>query len=148
MGFGPRFEIPHTVDGKPCTIVMRGQQPGDAEALADMMDDYTVQRFMLIRASFGLKDEEEWLESTRTNRAVTSWLISVIQDDKEVLIGNTALRQLDCNRLASGILLAKPEYWGKGIASLTHRLRTWYAFAELGAYAIESDYIADNVASG
>lgn len=151
--FGPRFEMAHTMildeeQHGSFKIVMRGPQDGDAEALASLMGSYTTQQFMLMRGTKTVKDEEEWLEKVRTNNDEVSWLISVVMADKETLIGTTHLRTVDDYRLASGILLADQDWWGKGIATLTHKFRTWYAFREMGAYSIESNFIWDNLASG
>lgn len=148
MGFGPRFEAEHTVGSESFTVIMRGYSEGDAMVLAGMLDDYRMQQFVHLSGSPTVKDEEEWLERVRTSKDQTIWMICVRQQDEETLVGSTSLAWSGSQRLCSGILLSNTAWWGKGIASLTHRFRTWYAFRELGAYAIDSGYVADNVASG
>lgn len=146
--FGPRFEIPNTVGDESFTVVMRGTKPGDAEALSELLGDYTAQQFILMSGTPTIKDEEEWLERIRTDQFSTTWLIDVVQGNKEEFVGTTGLHHDHANFLSSGILLANKAWWGKGIATLTHQFRTWFAFRELGAYAIASSYAADNEASG
>ncbi len=145
--FGPRFEVEQANAGQPFTIVMRGPQPGDAEKLSSLLCNYRVNEFITIGGSMTIKDEEEWLEKARTDQGVVEWLVAVKQDDKEELIGVTGLGRRSAHYYESGIVLADTNWWGKGIASVTHRFRTWYAFNELGLYGIDSGYRDGNTAS-
>ncbi|WP_427923855.1 GNAT family N-acetyltransferase [Streptomyces sp. cg40] len=149
MGFGPRFEIPHTIDGEKVVVVMRPAHDGDAEKMAALLQDFTVQQFLYIQGGVTPKDEAEVFERARTSREQVLWIVSLVRDtESESIVGMTSLRKHRGNRYTSFIVLADRNHWGKGIARLTHQLRTWYAFCELGAYAIKSGYIEDNVSSG
>lgn len=148
MGFGPRFEIPHIVDDKPITVIMRAPQDGDAAALAAMLDDYIVHQFIEMDGSPTPKDEEEWLEKVRQDHDNFVWLVSVKHGEGEELVGTTNLYNKGWNRLTSGIVFGARQWWGKGIASKTHEFRTWFAFMQIGAYAIDSVFCETNVASG
>lgn len=133
MGFGPRFEVDHTVNDELFTVVMRGYAEGDATAMADMLDDYRMQQFVLLSGSPTAQDEQDWLEGIRHNQDVIQWMVSVRCENKEILVGTTGLRKtVRAGWLSSGILLCNTKWWGKGIASTTHRFRTWYAFRERG----------------
>ncbi len=149
MSFGPQFEIPHQIDGQPVTVVMRHAKDGDASKLAELLTDFGVQQFVNLSGGPTAKDEEEFLEDARTRKDGWLWVVAVrYEDGREELVGTTGLSRQPSNWLTSGILLSNRRLWRKGIAGVTHRLRTWYGFCELGAYAIESAYIEENVGSG
>jgi RimJ/RimL family protein N-acetyltransferase len=148
MGFGPRFELPHKVGSQDVTVVMRPAREGDGADMARYLEDFTVQQFVLLQGGMTPRDEDDYLEKARTNADVILWVVTVKDGDTETLVGVTGLVRQAGNRLSSGILFANRDYWQQGIAGLTHRLRTWYAFCELGAYAINSSYVEENAASG
>lgn len=148
MGYGPYFEIPHVIDGETVTVVMRPVREGDGKTYAKLLEDFTVQQYVSMQGGPTPKDEEGYFERTRTDDASIFWMITLQRGQQEELVGSTSLHLRTGNRLTSGILLANRPLWGKGIAGLTHRLRTWYAFRELGAYAIDSEYVDVNIGSG
>lgn len=149
MGFGPRFEIPHRIDNQDLTVIMRPAQNGDAAEMARLLGDFTVQQFVYIQGGMTPRDEEEFFEKVRTSRDQVLWVISVKHTDEiEPVIGITSLLKQRGNRYRSYIILANRAFWGKGIATVTHQFRTWYAFCELGAYAVNSSYFDGNGHSG
>lgn len=152
MGFGPRFDVSHTLGkgdaAREVIVTMRPAREGDGADLARYLEDFTVQQFVMLQGGPTVRDEDEWLERTRANADIIAWIVTVTDGEQETLVGTTALQRQPGNRLTSGILFANRALWGQGIASLTHRLRTWYAFCELGAYAIGSAYVEENQASG
>jgi RimJ/RimL family protein N-acetyltransferase len=149
MGFGPRFEIPYRIDNQDVTVVMRPAQDGDAVEMARLLGDFTVQQFVYIQGGMTPKDEEEFFEKVRTSRDQILWVVGVQHaDETETVVGITSLLKQRGNRYSSYIILANRALWGKGIAKLTHHFRTWYAFCELGAFAINSSYFDSNGHSG
>lgn len=148
MGFGPRFEIPHRIRGCPVVITMRPARDGDAEGLASLRAGYATQQFVFARGGKCVKDEEEFLEQARVSRNEILWVVGLERENEaESIAGITRLASHRGNRFRSFTLLSNRALWNCGIATATHKLRTWYAFSELGANALNSSYIEHNVGS-
>lgn len=143
--FGHTFVIPHGA----YQIVMRKPGENDAQILSSYMDDYIASQFVIVNSAMTLQDEVEWLEKTRKDRDSFVWMVDLVKDGEQpILAGVTSLHCHGTNHWSSGMFLSNRELWGLGIASMTHKLRTWFAFAELGAYFITSSFVNDNPASG
>ncbi len=143
--------MPHRCDKQDVTLIMRPAQDGDAARLAELLGDFTVQQFLFLQGGPTTQDEQDFLERLRTTSEEIVWMVALRREAEgpEEFVGLTSLRrQRNNSRLTSGINLANRTLWGKGIAGATHVLRTWYAFCELGAYAIDSSYVEVNEASG
>ena len=65
------------------------------------------------------------------------------------LIGNAALDHIDWRnrRAESGIVIGEKDEWGKGYAGEAMRLRTRYAFRELGLETVTTRVVLANAAS-
>lgn len=143
--FGHTFVIPREND----RLVMRKAHESDAVIVADQLDDYITGQFVIISSAPTIKDEEEWIEKTSKDKDSYVWMIDYIKNGHEpVLAGVTSLHRQSQYHWSSGILLSNRSLWGLGIASTTHKIRTWFAFAELGAMFITSGHIVENAASG
>lgn len=88
---------------------------------------------------------EEWLERAAKDESEVTWGISV----RGRVIGTTTLGPIDWrNRHAySRLLIGDRSAWGKGFATEAVRLRTWFAFSQLGLQKLMSSVLADNVAA-
>lgn len=148
--YGPRYEFAHeSRAGERMSIAMRPAQDGDPAAFAPMMSDPAVQAYLGRQTGQTIRDEEEFFDRMRTDKDSYLWVIEVtLEGAGAETIGCTSLHTRMGNRFGSGYVCGRPEYWNRGIASATHRLRTWYAFCERGAYAIDSSYADANEFSG
>ncbi len=102
--------------------------------------------FYLARISpFGAKEEEEGLD--RVSRSETDVVWSIFAGDQ--LVGSTGLHQIhwQSRHAMSGIGIGERSFWGQGIATEAMRLRTRYAFEELGLEKVITNAFVENVAS-
>lgn len=106
--------------------------------------DVDVTRYMLVRFPASLQQEEEWYTSMARSTSDVVWNIVV---DGEI-IGNTGIHSIDwiSRHGSTGSVIGNRSMWGKGYGSESVRLRTAYAFEELGLERLESESFADNVA--
>lgn len=114
------------------------------------MQQASVTKYLSFRTAPVEQDEEEWFETTRQDSTSVVWGIYVLEDGHRKLIGNTALNSIKLghtHQATSGFIIFDKAYWGKGIASTTHKARTWYAFTQLGLTRIKSAVVHGNIAS-
>jgi RimJ/RimL family protein N-acetyltransferase len=120
------------------------------EFVAPGMQQASISRYLRRRAAPVLEDELDWFEKTRSEVSSLVWGIYIIDGDKRILIGDTALQDITDDHFiqsVSGSMIFKKEYWGRGIASAIHKARTWYVFYHLGHDRIKSAVVHGNVAS-
>jgi Acetyltransferases, including N-acetylases of ribosomal proteins len=119
------------------------------------MQQRSVTQYLGSTSAPVLEDELEWFDKARAAKDSLLWGIWVIEgEDKAVtrtLIGNSALVDIDkdghsplIRQATSGSMIFRKEYWGRGIASATHKARTWYAFNHMGLHRIKSAVIQAN----
>ena len=113
------------------------------QAFADM----EVTRYMLYRHPLSDKGETEWLERTATDDKMVMW--AIIARSSGRLVGNTGIHDINWrNRHAmTGIVIGEKDEWGKGYAGEAMRLRTRYAFLELGLEKLITTVVNPNEAS-
>lgn len=109
--------------------------------------DMEVTRYLLYRFPFTTKAEEEWLEQVGKDPNQVMWAIVVKHNGR--LIGNTAIERIDWRnrRGDSGTVIGEKDEWGKGYAGEAMRLRTRYAFRELGLETVTTMVVLPNEAS-
>ena len=109
--------------------------------------DMAVTRYLLFRFPFTPKAEGEWLENVGKDPHQVVWAIVIKHNDR--LIGGTSLEHIDWRnrRAESGTIVGEKDEWGKGYASEAMRLRTRYAFRELGLETVTTRVVIDNEAS-
>lgn len=114
----------------------------DIPLFCDWFAHLEVTRTLLMRFVPSLQQEEEWFKRTAQSDAIVYWVMRV--DGRTV--GASALEEIDwINRHAgSGTIIGDPADWGKGYASEATRLRTDYAFQELGLERLETQSFAEN----
>ncbi|HET7874296.1 MAG TPA: GNAT family protein [Methylomirabilota bacterium] len=108
--------------------------------------DMELTRYLIYRFPFTVKQEEEWLEQVAKDEHRVVW--AIVRKNGDRLIGNTVLEKINWrNRHAeSGILIGDKGEWGKGYAAEAMRLRTRYAFRELGLEKVYTFVIEPNEA--
>jgi len=109
--------------------------------------DMEVTRYMLYRHPLSDKGETEWLERTATDDKMVMW--AIIAKSSGRLVGNTGIHDINWrNRHAmTGIVIGEKDEWGKGYAGEAMRLRTRYAFLELGLEKLITTVVNPNEAS-
>jgi RimJ/RimL family protein N-acetyltransferase len=132
--------------------VLRGERVRLAPPIEDYLPHYCrwfadleVTRYLILRNPPSPGMEREWLD--RVARSETDVVWAILVGDR--LIGNTGIHAIDWrNRHAStGIMLGEKAEWGKGYATEVMRLRTRYAFRELGLEKLSSSALMDNEGS-
>ncbi len=114
------------------------------------MQSHTVTRYLGMQIAPTIDDELEWFDRVRKDSTSRSWGIYVLQEDQWLLIGNTALHNMDGKTFPlaiSGCQIFRPEFWGLGIVGCCHRARTMYAFDQLNLSTVRSSVMAGNDAS-
>ena len=159
MAFGPimRFSVGELrVELAPLTKEAMSEFVGLAHGGG--LQRRSVTRYMGMDAAPTPEDEVEWFDKTRAAKDTLIWGIWIVDGEGEsqtrTLIGNSALVDIDkdghsglIRQATSGSMIFRPEFWGKGIASTAHKVRTWYAFKELGLHRIKSAVIQQNIGS-
>jgi len=109
-------------------------------------NDPEVTRYMLQVMPLTRLAEEAFFERVAGATDAVTW---AVHDEHGRHIGGTGLHKIDWrNRCAeSGIIIGDREAWGKGYGTEVMRVRTKWAFEELGLHRIESQCFADNVGS-
>jgi RimJ/RimL family protein N-acetyltransferase len=109
--------------------------------------DMEVTRYLLYRFPFTVKAEEEWLEQVGKDPNQVMWAVVLRHNAK--VIGNTSIERIDWRnrRGDSGTVIGEKEEWGKGYAGEAMRLRTRYAFRELGLETLTTMVVLPNEAS-
>ena len=109
--------------------------------------DPELTRYMLVRNPPSLRQEEDWLERIAASQADIVWAIVMRENGK--LIGNTGLHQIDWRHrhAHSGIIIGEPTQWNKGYGTEAMRLRTKYAFRELGLEKVLTSVYSGNKGS-
>jgi RimJ/RimL family protein N-acetyltransferase len=87
------------------------------------------------------------MSSSRTARSDRDLLWGLFVEGQH--IGSTGIHQIDWrNRHAqTGIVIGDRTWWGRGIATRSHALRTRYAFEELNLEKLVITVIEGNIAS-
>ena len=113
-------------------IRLEPPRPEYAPAYIRWFADRLVTRYLMVRYPTSLRKQEEWIEQMAASADDVLWAIVLKEGGK--LIGATLLEKIDWrNRDAeSGIVIGDKSEWRRGHASEAMRLRTEYAFMELG----------------
>ena len=107
--------------------------------------DQDVTRYLLMILPPAAKQEQEWFDKMTDSERTIYWGIFV----DGVHVGGTALEGVHWqNRNASsGTIIGDKRYWGRGIGSTSMRLRTHFAFHQLGLEKLRSAAFAENLGS-
>jgi RimJ/RimL family protein N-acetyltransferase len=122
--------------------------PVEPEHLPDFVRwsrDPRGMRYLGMVRPLTMADEEQWYKRMTTSETDIVW--AILRDGQ--MIGNTALHAIDWrNRNAiSGIWIGEVAQHGKGYGGEAMRLRTAYAFNELGLEKVMTMIFAENEAS-
>jgi RimJ/RimL family protein N-acetyltransferase len=122
----------------------------EVEQFAELLSNPVISRYLAHRGGFTVEDEQDWYEKIRADKTSATWLLFDVTDGKRIIIGNTSLhstREMALPVMSSGFMIARKDYWGRGIASTTHKVRTWHGFNRLGLSCIRSGVLTPNIGS-
>ena len=107
--------------------------------------DREVTRYLGRTTPPSLTEEREWFE--RVTRSETDIIWAIMLGDK--VIGTSGIHSIDWpNRHAgTGSMIGEKDEWRKGYASEAHRLRTRFAFHDLGLEKLTSSAAVENIGS-
>ena len=89
---------------------------------------------------FGTTIETETESYERMRKLKTSIMWAIIPDDQVDPIGYTAIHNISYDGgCSSEIMIFDSEWWGKGVASQAHIIRTWYAADHLNRSKIHAN---------
>jgi RimJ/RimL family protein N-acetyltransferase len=120
-------------------------RPEHLENYCRWFADPEVTRFLNRDTPPTLKEEETWFERVAQSDTDVMWGLFVEGQH----VGSTGLHQIEwrSRRGVTGILIGDRTWWGRGIAGESMRLRTRYAFEELGLEKLVTHVFEGNTAS-
>ncbi len=115
----------------------------DLELFVKWFGDPEKTQNLLARFPFTLKQEQEWFDRVAGSQTDVFWVIRL----DGVTVGNTAIHNLDWinRRGITGTFIAEQVHRSRGFGSEVVRLRTRYAFEELGLERLETESFAHNI---
>ena len=124
-------------------ISLEAPRTEDLPTYRNWFANLEVTRTLLMRFVPSEKQEMEWFEHVSTAEDSVVWRI--VADGQTV--GNTGIHQINwINRGGmTGLMIGETSVWGKGYASEAVKLRTAYAFEELGLERLGSQSFVENV---
>jgi RimJ/RimL family protein N-acetyltransferase len=136
--FGP------TLVGSKVTLAPLG--PEHLESYCRWFADPEVTRFLKLQSPPTLAEEHEWFARTAASQVDLVWGIFGPEGQH---LGSTGIRRIDWRnrRAITGIVIGERSWWGRGIASAAHALRTRYAFDELNLEKLVTTVMEGNTAS-
>lgn len=140
--FGPKLRIEYDGFGVSLVPIKKEWLDLYAEKMSSLdINMYTNGLFGYVR-----EDEEEWYNRNREDKDCATW--AIVPDGCELPVGTTSIHGI--NKIGgchTGIIIFEKSWWGRGVASRAHLIRTWYASDMLARMMIESSVRVDNHAS-
>lgn len=156
--FGNTIKV---VKGNLC-LILRQPRENDLPYIVEGMNDWEVMKYLGRFGAVTPDIEREWIDRTARDNDSMVWTIEVHRNSfikkiqrafgKEIeqpAIGNTGIHGFrdGNNSCSTGCVIWDKREWGKGIASLAHIARTWFAARQLGVYTIHSEVYSPNEGS-
>lgn len=141
--FGPTMRIEFDGFG----VTLRAPSRAETEALAQAFSSMQVHMYTMRTYAATPEDEAEWYERVRKDNRGCQW--GIVPDGEDSIVGFTGLNGIDPISMSctSGIIIARTDLHGKGIATRTHLARTMFAADYLNRYTIQSHVRVPNEAS-
>lgn len=120
-------------------------EPKHLENYCRWFADREVIRYMKIQTPPTLADEQVWLERTAQSDRDIIWGLFVEGQH----IGSTGIHRIDWRnrRAQTGIVIGDRTWWGRGVATRSHAMRTRYAFEQLNLEKLVTNVLEGNTAS-
>lgn len=114
--------------------------------VAEYLSSLIVTKFAGRHAAVTERQEADWWKRASETKDSVVW--AIVPEGFSHPIGTTGLHEIDpiSGSCVSGIILDK-SVWGRGIATLAHLARTWFAVEVLNRLTIQSTVRAENIAS-
>lgn len=127
------------------TVTLGPLRADDLRLYTSWFSDPAVTRYMTRDTPPSLKEEEEWFDHVARSDKDVVWALYVEAQP----IGSTGIHNIDwrSRRGNTGTLIADRALWGKGIGGESMRLRSRYAFEELGLEKLVTMVFEGNTAS-
>jgi RimJ/RimL family protein N-acetyltransferase len=141
------FGNPIVIDLEGLKVVLRPPEQNEMAGLAQKFSSMIVQKFTNGTTAKTAADEAEWWEKIRKEPGSVGW--AIVPEGSDCMVGMTALHDIHpyWGSCVSGIVIADPNFWGKGVAYRAHLARTWYAANTLNRMTIQSGVRAPNEGS-
>jgi RimJ/RimL family protein N-acetyltransferase len=126
------------------SLILRPPKDEDIPRLVKGMSDWEVKKYLGAKGAIIESTEREWVEKAAKDMDKMVWFIE--PEGEEFAIGNTALTHITnlSGSCISGCMIWDKNWWGKGVASLAHIARTWFAGRQLGRSTITSEVYSPN----
>lgn len=140
--FGLTYRIEYDGFG----VTLRAFTKDELRAIAPMFSRALIQRYTLGFSANTAEDEEEYFNKNRENDKTITW--AIVPDGNDEPVGSTAIHGIDVHgKCTSGIIIYDDKWWGKGVATRAHLIRTWVAANHAKRLIIKSHVYAENTAS-
>ena len=129
------------------SLVLRPAKESDIPRMTEGMSDWEVRKYLGVLGGVMEHNERDWIMKTSESKDTVLWFIQ--PEGVDYAIGSTALHRIDdpYNSCGSGFVIWDKTWWGKGVASLAHIARTWFAARQLNRYTIISHVCTQNQGS-
>lgn len=131
MAFGPIMRLKTKVG---LSIELAPFSRDDVVKFADGLQHSSITQYLSSDTAQTAETEQAWYDKILQDKQSRIWGIWAIENNERRLIGNTVIEKFEnivMPRAVTGIVITDRNYWGKGIASATHRARTLYAFERM-----------------
>jgi RimJ/RimL family protein N-acetyltransferase len=127
------------------TVVLAPLMPEHLEHYLLWFADPEVTRYLKHDIPPSRKQEDEWYE--RTSRSDTDVMWGIFVEGRHV--GSISIARINwrSRRAMTGTVIGDKRWWGRGVATDAMRLRTRYAFEELGLEKLVTEVYEGNAAS-
>ncbi|GAC1323428.1 MAG: GNAT family protein [Chloroflexota bacterium] len=127
------------------TVTLGPLRADDLQLYAGWFSDPAVTHYLMRDSPPSLKQEEEWFDGVARSEKDVVWALYV--DGQPV--GSTGIHNIEwrSRHAITGTLIAERALWGKGIGGESMRLRSRYAFDELGLEKLTTYVFEGNAAS-
>jgi RimJ/RimL family protein N-acetyltransferase len=127
------------------SVTLAPLEPEHLEHYCHWFADPEVTRFLKLQAPPTLAEEQAWFQRTAASDSDVVW--GLFADGQH--IGSTAIHRINWRnrRALTGIVIGDRTWWGRGVATQAHALRTRYAFDELNLEKLVTTVIEGNTAS-
>jgi RimJ/RimL family protein N-acetyltransferase len=141
--FGPKLRLEENNFGVTLTPLKKEWLKYYAEGMSSL----SINMFTNGTYGYTIEDEEDWYQKIRTDKQSVLW--AIIPDGSDLPVGSTSLHGIDSvsGSSSTGIIIFDQNWWGKGVASRAHLLRTWFAADILCRLTIQSTVREPNTAS-
>lgn len=141
--YGQTFGITH----RGITVTLRAFSKEDIPCLVKGFSSMSTVMYTNMLFAQVYENEVEWFEKTRKSSDVVSW--AIVPEGCSEPIGVTALHDIQAfdGSCTSGIIIWEKSWWGKGVASASHLIRTLFAVDYLNRSTIKSCVRSENPAS-